>query len=210
MRLTPFLILLLPAVALAEEPDLEALRKEARERYEKVARELPFLSAGDLILGREIKVSVPGGTREYEERIATLGFHPGSRFTGEAILPLLSHEDPRVRTLALCGLFALQDPAHLPSIHGLAQDREETFPQPETNISYEKSPWGRVAAPTLRRRTVADVARRMVDFYASRSRVRLSYHPQRWLRSFAAYYEPRAKRGSCAGWLVVRRDRGRS
>ncbi len=150
---------------------------------------------------------MPGDAEErYTKQLVPLSFHHQSRFTAGVLLPLLEHKDPKVRTLTLVGLFALEDPFLLPHIAGLVHDESLTFPEPVEQISRE-SGWPRCVNPTMRVQTVGSVAQRMIRFYAERSREGIDFREAYWEQTWAHYYGPRAARGSCAGWHLVIRDR---
>ncbi len=203
MRIAPILVLLLAAPGLAAEPDVAALCEEVRGLYEKASKELPFLATHDLIWNREITERMPGDAEErYTKQLVPLSFHHQSHFPAKVLLPLLEREDPKVRTLTLVGLFALEDPFLLPHIAGLVHDEAVTFSEPVEQFSYEGQ-WPRCVDPAMRVQTVGSVAQRMIRFYVERSRERIDFREDYWEQTWTNYCGPRAARGSCAGWMTT-------
>ncbi|HEX8911734.1 MAG TPA: hypothetical protein VF796_05200 [Humisphaera sp.] len=82
---------------------------------------------------------------------------------------LLGDPDPKVRALAAVLAMDLPDLALLPSVAAIADDRARAFDEPELIIGEAFIPGRRPVPPTMTPRTVGDVARAVVRFYAERS-----------------------------------------
>lgn len=123
---------------------------------------------------------------------------------GQQIAQLLSHQDAKVRTLALLLLFDREEPTWLPRIAALLDDDAATLPTRTagsfTIIGDREFGARWIDSPCI----VFEVARQCLEFYCadfSSSKLR---DP---LRRFDAYWRPRRERSHCASWLRVRMQR---
>ena len=121
------------------------------------------------------------------------------------VIPLLTHSNPKVRTLALAALFAQEDAHLLPFIYVCAGDPEPTFDsyvpiQPEKQLKYNHDPWGE----TKKSQTVGDVASRMVSFYLQEASLDYWNFGRLTRQKYEAYWQSRGRRDWCASWFAVR------
>ncbi len=207
-------------------PPLMGAEGGVREVYEKAAESLEFFACHDFLYEREPAATVPGDKAEaynrtlYELFGGPLGvFLPGeanNRYTldrmlvnprpAQALVILLEHENPKVRTLALAGLFRLEDPKLLPRIAALAKDEAATFPEPFRYASMAFSQ-GQPAMPPMEPRTVGQIARAMVRFYMERSGYFYGIDGNSSHPGFEQYWQARKDRAHGLGWFEVRLDR---
>ena len=127
------------------------------ETFRQLASELPFVSYGDFLSD-----SKPGyaGQDQVFKAWAALQAVMKTKPPFADLAKLVKHDDPKVRTLALLGLFDREEQAAFPLIHSLAEDAAATFPA-------QFEPGGRAIDEPLRLytkpATVGSVALRMLE-----------------------------------------------
>lgn len=101
--------------------------ERTRSDFESLAAELPYLSLGSVLYDRpDSPLHVPDpAIRKENARI--LERVTDGRDASEALLDLLVHREPKVRTLAAVALFDREDPAVLPALAKLHADEAATF-----------------------------------------------------------------------------------
>ncbi|MFU8892608.1 MAG: WD40 repeat domain-containing protein [Luteolibacter sp.] len=115
-----------------------------------MADAIPAVAYRDFLFNRE-----PLNTPHSPALIAALGF----QMDLQELAHLAQNDDPRVRTLALLRLFAMEDQAALPVIHRRLEDDGETFPEAHPGSRGD----GRVETK------VRDVAKSMLEQVGYRS-----------------------------------------
>ena len=126
-----------------------------------------------------------------------------SQYPAANLIELLRDEDPKVRTLALAALFSKDDPFVLPQVVTLANDRAESFPEPDL-LAMPLQP------TRLHTTTVGSAATCFVDTYLSEAGYKSSWA---WgcrsnlgtgPGSFGDYWEKHKDRKYCASWFAVK------
>ncbi|WP_166831125.1 HEAT repeat domain-containing protein [Thalassoroseus pseudoceratinae] len=138
------------------------------------------------------------------ERIQPLKKLLNEKYLIAELIPLLEHEDPKVRSLAVVALFATENPSVLPHLVPLADDKELTFPcplpvaMPATFLPPKPEPM-----PT-KPQTVGDVAKQAVDFYLRKAGYGYGITGSRNNPGFDHYWQRRKDRTWCTSWFAVR------
>jgi hypothetical protein len=114
------------------------------------------------------------------------------------LLPLLKHDDPKVRTLAVAALNHLNDPKVLPHLLPLCEDRAQTLPHPGLVAMI---PGMEKDITPLEPQTVADFPRAILNQYLSAAGYDFG------IADFDAYWAARKDRATCASWFKVQLDR---
>ena len=117
---------------------------------------------------------------------------------------LLSHKNPRVRTLAMAALFARDEPVWLPQIAKLAGDNAKTFPSPGIRSPRGEPPGKEPKTEPL---TVGMVATSMMKFYLEPAGYYYGVAGDRDDPGFTDYWEKRGTRTHCASWFLVKLQR---
>jgi hypothetical protein len=108
---------------------------------------------------------------------------------------LVSHPDPKVRTLVLGALYIREDPHELPLIASLSKDKAATFKHAHDCLSSGGFNGDLALIETPQR--VRDVARAMLAPYLRSANVDEN-------TKFAKYWNERKNRESCASWFLVK------
>ncbi len=114
----------------------------------------------------------------------------------ESLTTLLSHADPKMRTLALGALFMREDPRDLPAIARLTTDSEPTFPL--LRESMNSAPGPLPLAQFESAQSVGNVAQAMMMFYLNAAFQETA---------FEQYWAERGARQQTAGWFLARMQR---
>jgi len=93
--------------------------------FERLAWEIVVLGPGEFIYGFRETSRIP--TKELAPVKEFTRFLENGKWQSSDFLPLLKHNDPKVRTLALVALYNLEDPKVLPEIFPLVKDQAVTF-----------------------------------------------------------------------------------
>lgn len=187
------------ALALAQSASAPAAPSlDARHAFERAAAAIEHVDYGDVLYGRV-------GWRRHapDGGAAALTSLFARRDAAESLAPLLRHDSPRVRTLALLAMFDREDPAALPRLRELADDGAETFPAPLPDSALPVANPPRLEAFTVRR-----VARLLVDFYLQHAGLGRGIEGLEDVPGFDGYWSERSGRASCASWFAVRLARG--
>lgn len=189
------LISLLTTLAAQAAP---APEPDARNDLERLAAKLKFFSTGDFLYGRVDLHHFPDEVgQQYQKLIGEL---TSTNYEVEALVKLLKHDDPKVRTLALAALFTRDDPKLLPHLVPLADDKAVTFSSPQrvARIASEKQ-----EMPPLEKQTVGEVANRSINFYLEPANYFYGVKGTQGNAGFDAYWAARKDREFCASWFAV-------
>lgn len=180
----------------AESPDM----KQTRVDFERLAAQLPYLSLNSVLYDRPDHLFQVAHNKR-EEHFRILRKARDGTYPKEALLDLLAHGDPKVRTLAAVALFDREDPSVLPALVELCADGAASFDgYDELSVPSWIHQTGIGLSPL--RQTVGDIAKRMVGFYMVQSGYYygVAYGTQ---TGFAQYWDDRKNRSHCAGWFAV-------
>jgi hypothetical protein len=181
------------AAPAAPKPD-----PNARKDLERLAAQLKFFSAGDFLYDRVALHHYPDAVaQEYQQQIGEL---TATQWEVEALVKLLKHHDPRVRTLALAALFARDDPRILPHFVPLVDDKAMTFSKPQlvaSRVSVKKQ------MPPLEKQTVGEVANRFITFYLVPANYHYGVKGTEGQDGFDGYWATHRDRAFCASWFAV-------
>jgi WD40 repeat protein len=143
----------------------------------------------------------PAAWRECQEVLAKI--NDRERYSTKALVALLEHANPRVRTLALAALFAKEDGHLLPFIYPLTRDQAPTFDAYAPRLPGERPlafPGG-MPAPK-KEHTVGQVAGKMLHAYLEAGNgVRQFREFNR--QQYESYWETRKDRQWCGSWFAV-------
>ncbi|MDA1314161.1 MAG: hypothetical protein O2968_12550 [Acidobacteria bacterium] len=198
---------------------LPAASAGVREDFETTAKKLSLFALDDFLYDRELLAQVGlAEANKYNEIIARLihgevrvpaegiALLAANRVTTAEVSPLLRHDDPKVRTLAMAWLFANDGQAALPLLVELIDDPAETFPAPLlTSAMY--LPGQERPSPPLQDQTVGGVARAMLAFYMKRAGYYYGVEGRGENPGFAEYWDRRGNRDHCLSWFAVQLDR---
>lgn len=191
----------------AEIQPLFSLEGEAFElEFERLAKHLTYLDTQGICQGRDTSSNrtIPlDELKVHGDTIHCLAQYSSLRILSiesviERVAPILNHEDPKVRTLAMVSLYRLKNPQVVDLLVPLLRDRELTFPTlTGTTLS---------APVELARRTpavpqsVGYVAKLMLGSMLASSwgRFPIDAHPERTLEE---YWSTRKNRDHWLGWF---------
>jgi hypothetical protein len=176
---------------------LAAAPADTRARLEGVAAKLEFFPVQPFMANTTDVHLVPREMAERYRRQVEKITDPGD--DEQALIDLLRHDSPRVRTLAAVALYARLDPKLLPHLVPLARDPAETFPTPQLAAV----PFGSRIKPALDRQTVGQVVEAMLQEYLIPAGYHYGLDGVPGEPGFADYWARRKDRGHCAGWFGV-------
>lgn len=211
VRLAPLAIVLLgirPALANVS-PDPDALQVQANA----IAAHLTHFATHAIIINRPLWATETPPALLAEQARLLSDLRNLSRSPDE-LHRLLRDDNPRVRTIALGGLFVREDPHDLPYIASLIGDDGATIPDlydPMIAIRLGDSvPLSEMERP----QTVGQVASAMIHFYLDATHMHAMGHAARadtpaaeLLPVFKGYWDERKDRTFCASWFLVKLER---
>ena len=103
------------------------LTGEQGNSLERLAGKTPYLANESVIFDRPqhlFQVANPYDQKAHDKALAEVA---DPKYPKEVLMALLTHHDPRVRTLAMVGLFDRDDPTVLPTLARMSSDSERTF-----------------------------------------------------------------------------------
>jgi hypothetical protein len=165
----------------------------ARADLEKLAANLKFFALDDTMSLSGVPRAM---AQKYREEVRPL---QEKKYSIKDLVALLTHDDPRVRTLAAAALFARGDPKVLPFLVPLTKDPAETFPEPQLTAE----PFPPVNALRLAKRTVAQQVNRMVQTYLIPAGYHYGAEGKYGNPGFEDYWAKRKDRAWCASWFLV-------
>ena len=184
------------AVGCAEVQDT----KQNRNDFERLATELPYLSISSVLYDRPDHLFQVADPKIREEHFRILGKVTDRKYSKKALLDLLTHSNPKVRTLAAVALFDREDPTVLPALVKLCADASATF-DGHGELSATRLRFTGIGPPA-KKRSVGDIAKKMVAFYMERSGFYYGLE-HRTKPGFADYWDARKNRSYCAAWFAV-------
>ncbi len=167
--------------------------------FESLAREIAVLGPTEFLHGfREPPLWISAEAHPPLRRLRA--FLESGTWRPADVVPLLKHDDPRVRGLAVVALYSADDPQLLPAIAALADDAAVTFPAAQPHAA----PMAMKIPTVLVKQTVGQLATAIVNIYMQSGG--FFYGPQgnRNHPGFDEYWKPRAARSWTAGWWSVR------
>jgi hypothetical protein len=167
-----------------------------KQAFEQAATQLKFLAAGDLLYDRFPDRIIPREDLESHNKIVAELFARTDSF--DDLTPLLKHEDPKVRTLAIAALNHQNNPKLLPLLLSLCNDSTPTLPHPGLIAVI---PGAEKDATPLEPQTVADFPKAILRQYLTAA----GYDGG--VKDFEEYWRIRKDRPFCASWLKVQLDR---
>lgn len=178
--------------------------------FERLSAQLNFLDIDAVLYDRDghlFRVADPQDAVDHREVMRQV---KSRRFSQPALLELLRHRDPKIRTLALVALLDREDPNLLLRFVDLAYDTARTF-DGHPKLSEE---WLRFTGigPPKREQTVGHIASRMAGLYLAPAGYVYGID-NRSAPDFDSYWRSHEGREYCAGWFLVqltRASRGRS
>jgi hypothetical protein len=170
----------------------------ARKDLERLAGRLKFFSLGDFLYDRISLHRFPDEVaQQYQKLIDEL---TSTSYEVDALVKLLKHDDPKVRTLALAALFTRDDPRLLPHMAPLVDDKAATFSRPQLVAS---AVFAKKEMPPLEKQTVGDAANQFVTFYLGPANYSYGVKGTDGHGGFDAYWAARKDREFCASWFAV-------
>ncbi len=163
MRSLPSTVCLVVAFVSAFVARISAQSTE--ESFVKLAGELPFVSYGDFLYDR-----IPrdhSESREVTKAWDALQAVMKTKPAFHELAALAEHTDPKVRTLALLGLFALEDPGAFPIICTHLDDKAETFPSHSAPLGNAPGEAYKLHTEPQSVRALAGLMQHMADFLPS-------------------------------------------
>jgi len=124
------------------------------------------------------------------------------RSSRDQLKDLLDDPDPKVRTLALAGIYKLNDPHLLPLIAKMIDDGAQTFPAPP-GMPQSSTPSEAGKYPPVPQ-TVGNVASGLLQTYIAPSFGMMFPNARIDHASFDAYWKTHGQRSYCAGWFAIR------
>jgi len=191
-----FIVALINTAVFVESPDFDQTRVD----YESMAKMMPYLALECVLFDREEHIFEVADLNKKKEHFEVLRQTTDQKYSIEALLRLLKHGDPKVRTLAAVALFDREDPSVLPALVELCDDDALTFDgHPELNAIWLHNTG--IGPPELKQ-NVSQIVRKMVSFYMERAGfyygIKDSSRP-----GFAEYWGARKDRSYCAGWFAI-------
>lgn len=172
-------VVFLACIVFASSSIVPASAQDIRARFEKLAAEMRFFCTGEFVYDR----SCGRGCQDCDFTKEDLLLHDldSYRLPINDRVSLLTHDDPKVRTLAMAGLYATGDVQVLPYIAAMTEDSGSTYDEPDSCNCPPKH------------QTVGEIAKRLMGFYLEASTD----------RDFAEYWRKRKNRKYCASWFEV-------
>ncbi len=162
----------LPHIAMGESAPPTARGESVQSLFERVANEMPCFPYGYCLIDTfdDRGFAVPPSMIKRYEALIPLVLDPALPLA--EVLPLLHHNDPKVRVLAIVAVFAREDPKLLPGIAALRADTALTIPAPEPAGAQVPPPDIETRPPHLRPLTVGEVAEAAIHWYTSQGGVK--------------------------------------
>lgn len=175
-----------------------ATAKQAREHLERLAGKLQLLSTGDFLYDRI------GSRFQSDSDRKILSELMATSYPETALIELLKHDSPTVRTLALVCLFATENQKVLPDMIKMVDDQAETFPRP---VPVAVAVSSKIESLPTEPQTVGQVAEQMVRFYMERAGYGYGVKGSSNCPEFDDYWAKHKVREYNASWFAVQTDR---
>lgn len=176
-------------------------REPVHTTFERLAREIVVLGPDQFIFGFRGHSRIP--TKELAPVKEFTLFLENGKWQSSDFLPLLKHNDPKVRTLALVALYSLEDPKVLPEIFPLVTDEAVTFVSMRhlANFYALDKP---LTAEMTEPQTVGKIATSILNAYLESGGYYYGPLGLRGQPGFKEYWKAHAGRSTSAGWWRVR------
>ena len=174
-----------------------------RTELEDIAAHLPCFDTDGLLYDRlqECRWLSRKDEAPYRQYIADL---MAIQANEEDLLPLLKHQDPKVRTLAMAKLMLNDDAKALPAIVDLAHDPAPTFPNPQPDARTLATSG---VGPPPKAQTVGGVATAIGNFYMNAAGWAYGINGGGGESGFPGYWQVHKDRAYCASWFLVQLQR---
>jgi len=195
MAVAAWVLLCAALVGRLDAADASTVRSE----LEDIAAHLPCFDTTGLLYDRmqESRWLSEKDEAPYRQYIAHL---MAMQANEEDLLPLLTHNDPKVRTLAMAKLMMNDDTKALPAIVALAHDPAPTFPNPQPDArTLAMSGVG----PPPKDQTVGSIATAIGNVYLNAAGWRYGINGGGGESGFPGYWQAHKDRASCASWFIV-------
>ncbi len=176
--------------------------EETRKDFERLAGQFQFFCGGDFLYDRPPVDCVPADMLPKYQKLLDEVTAPQQETP--ALLALLKHKDPRVRTLAIAALYAKEDPKVLPGLVEMIGDAAATLPEPQP---FEGLDLERNKLPPLEERKVGRLAKAIVESYMEHAGVFDGISTPDEAPGFDTYWAARRGREFCGSWYKVQLDR---
>ncbi len=176
-------------------------KNQTRIAFEEMAGTLTYLTLSSVLYDRQTHLFEVANPEEEKIHFQILEKVSDRSLSEEALVELLTHQDPKVRTLALVALYDREDPSLLPEFVKICSDDAVTF-QGHPELSKLWLEMSGVGPPPVHQ-TVGDFATKMIAFYMESSGVSgpvMSTDNN----GFDAYWKRRKDRTHCAGWFYLK------
>lgn len=131
-----------------------------------------------------------------------------NKYSTDNLMALLKDRDARVRTLAIAALYAREDTSALPAIAALADDKAQTYPEPQRlAMTMKLSKSGQQQRVPTISKTVGQVASQVIGFYMERAGYYYGIKGSAEEPGFAQYWQAHKDKKYCASWFAVKLDR---
>jgi hypothetical protein len=178
--------------------------EDTRKDFERLASQFRFFFGDDFHYYHVPEYYVPAAMLAEYKKLHDEVTAPKHETT--ALLALLNHKNPRVRTLAIAALSAKEDPKLLPRLVDMVGDTAVTFP----DFLLLSRPFGfdRDKLPPLVECNVGELASTILQTYLDRAGCYDRLTPET-RDGFDPYWAVRKDRAFCASWFRVQLDRAR-
>ncbi|MBK7840868.1 MAG: hypothetical protein IPJ49_24970 [Candidatus Obscuribacter sp.] len=189
-------------------------KADAAQDFRRFAAQLEYFTIGNVLYDRCCTPDRYTGSKSDAEIFKQIQL---AKYTTDNLLPLLKDPDARVRTLAIAALYSKEDAKILQAIVSLAEDKAQTYPEPQMlampikiknirNQSIGGKPGEHSDIPTTKK-TVGQIASEVVRFYMERAGYHYGIQGTGGEPGFARYWQERKDRDYCASWYAVKLDR---
>jgi len=179
----------------------QAQQEPVRSTFERLASQIVVLGPDQFIYGFRENRQVP--PKEFVPVREFTQFLEDGNWTRSDFLPLLKHDDAKVRTLALVALYSLDDPQVLPDIFPLATDQASTF-LAMLPVAFPSFTEAKITAETSQKQTVGAIASAIIDTYMKSGGFNYGPLGIRGEPGFQEYWKLHTGRSTSAGWWSVR------
>ncbi len=178
--------------------DASAQPTSVQETFERFAASIEVFNTPDFLYDRPLQDRF---CKEPCQGAAAFQQYLEMNFVDPAQLKLLlTHADPKVRTLALTALFDQENPRFLPEFATLLEDPAATFPVLQR---FAMIPGIDTVLPTVSQ-TVGDFARQLLDFYLKPAGYAYGPEGRSGQPGFKEYWQQYGESSQSASWLKVR------
>lgn len=196
------------------QPAAISSKADTDSDFRRFAAQLEYFTIGNVLYDRCCTPDRYTGNKSDAELFKQI---QSDKYATVNLLGLLKDPDARVRTLAIAALYSKEDPKILPAIVSLAEDKAQTYPEPQMlampmkiknmqKPSIGSKPGEHSDIPTTKK-TVGQIASEVVRFYMERAGYHYGIQGTGGEPGFARYWQERKDRDYCASWYAVKLDR---